>query len=245
MVVFALPLMIAALAAPEPDRAAMHPLRTLVYRFNYGVSTLVENRGPIGDQSGMSRFGPPPPPVGPVKDAESLRTTNSGTLRVDVITLRAGVLVVDEQLDGTERSQPPLRVAIFPNGLLTYDPKRQLAPEARLLLPLFSGKFFGDRAIDRGDQWSMPWLAPSKGETRYTVAAIDGDLATLHLEGAGSQGNVSRQDSATMTYETRQLDPVHYEYTGTDRDATTLAAYRVDHIVLDAELISDTFAKAP
>ena len=243
--VFALPLMLAALAAPEPDRAAMHPLRTLVYRFNYGVTTQVESRGPVADQSGMSRLGPPPPPAGSSNDVQSLRTTNSGTLRVDVITLRAGVLVVDEQLDGSERSQPALRVAIFPNGLLTYDPKQQLAPEARLLLPLFSGKFFGDRAIDRGDQWSMPWLAPSKGETHYTVAAIDGDLATIRFEGAGSQGNVSRQDSATMTYETRQLDPVHYAYTGTDRDASTASAYRIDRIALDAELISDTFAKRP
>jgi hypothetical protein len=244
-VVFALPLMLAALAAPEPDRAAMHPLRTLVYRFNYGVSTQVESRSPVDAQSGMSRLGPPPAPSGPNKDVQSLRTINSGTLRVDVITLRAGVLVVDEQLDGSERSQPALRVAIFPNGLLTYDPKRQLAPEARLLLPLFSGKFFGDRAIDRGDQWSMPWLAPSKGETHYTVAAIDGDLATIHFEGAGSQGNVTRQDSATMTYETRQLDPVRYEYTGTDRDASTASSYRIDRIALDAELISDTFANKP
>jgi hypothetical protein len=236
--------MLAALAAPESDRVGMRPLRTLVYRVSYGVSTQVESRRPVGSESGLTRLGPPPQPDSG-KDVELLRTTNSGTLRVDVITLRAGVLVVDEQLEGSERSQPTLRVAIFPNGLLTYDPSRQLAPEARLLLPLLSGKFFGDRAIDRGDQWSMPWLAPSKGETHYTVAAIDGDLATLRLEGAGSQGNVSRQDSATMTYETRQLDPVHYEYIGTDRDASTVSAYRVDRIALEADLISDTFAKTP
>jgi hypothetical protein len=244
MVVFALLLMIAALATPESGGAALQPLRTLIYRFNYGVSTRVESRGPVGGQSALMVHEPVSAP-GSAADVQLVRTMNSGTLRVDVITLRAGVLVVDEQLDGNERSQPPLRIAIFPNGLLTYDQSRQLAPEAKLLLPLLSGNFFGDRAFDRGDQWSMPWLAPSKGETHYTVASIDGDLATLRLEGGGSQGNVSRQDSATMTYETRQLDPVHYEYTGTDRDATTLAAYRVDHIVLDAELISDTFAKAP
>lgn len=242
--VFALPFMLAALAAPESDRAGVRPLRTLIYRVDYGVSTRVESRGPVGGQSTLSMHEPILT-TGSGADVQLVRTTNTGTLRVDVIALRAGVLVVDEQLEGSERSQPPLRVAIFPNGLLTFDQSRQLAPEARLLLPLLSGKFFSDRELDQGDQWSMPWLAPSKGETHYTVAAIDGDLATLRLEGAGSQGNVTRQDSATVTYETRQLDPIHYEYAGIDRDASTASAYRIDRIALEAELISDSFAKKP
>lgn len=238
----ALPVLLAALAT-EPARG-LHPLRTLIYHINYGVSTRIESRGPVGGQTSLTMHEPAVVP-GAGQDVQVVRTTNFGTLRVDVITIKAGVLVVDAQLEGSERSQPPLRVAVFPSGLLTYDQSRQLSPEARLLLPLLSGQFFGDREPDQGDQWSVPWLAPSKGETHYTVAAIDGDRISLRVEGSGTQGAITRQDTATMTYEMRRLDPIRYEYEGVDRDASTVAAYRIDHIALEAELVSDTFATAP
>jgi hypothetical protein len=241
---FAVP--VAATAADQPIK----PLRTLVYTvqstahsthekktsgFNaaYGTNPMGLGSAGVSSGNGTAEIG--------------LDGNDSGTLTIDVIAATPdGGLVVDSAYAGQLSSQPKIRVALYPDGRLGADPAKPLGPEALHILPLLARGFVANRDVSPGSSWTMSAPPPAKGTTTYRVSGLDGDRATIALEGSislpGANG-FDESDRGTTTYATNLISPLSYDVTarirrqiGVDESVTTDTHMKVT-------LVSDSFAK--
>ena len=246
------PLALAAVllvAAPLAASAAdPPPLRTLVFDVAYSAHSTHEKRtsgfnGAYGN--GVTSGGAAI--AGPATAAVGLDGTDTGRMTVDVIAAaKDGGLVVDAAYAGKLGSQPKVRVVIYPDGRLSADPTKTLDPTVVQVLPLFSRGFIANRDVSPGSSWASPAPPPLKGSTTYRVTALDGQYATLALEGTRTMSGVNgfeETDRGTTKYATDLIVPVSYDVNShirrepsIDETVTTDA-----HIVVT--LISDSFAK--
>ncbi len=242
---------VAAFAVPAAATAAdqpLKPLRTLVYDVQATAHSTHEkktsgfngsygnqNAGPAGIGSGNGTAG-----VG-------LDGNDSGTLTIDVIAATPdGGLVVDTAYAGHLSSQPKIRVALYPDGRLSADPSKPLGPEALHILPLLARGFVANRDVSPGSSWTMSAPPPAKGSTTYRISGLDGDRATIALEGSLSLPGVNgfdETDRGTTIYATDLISPLSYDVTarihrqiGVDESLTTETHLKVT-------LVSDSFAK--
>ncbi len=203
-VVAALALPLAASAADAPK-----PLRELVYDVTYTAHTTHETKssgfngayggGPGGDASAPSGEG---------SEAHFMDGSDHGTLTLDVIAATAdGGLVVDASFTGGTRVQPVTRVAVFSDGRLSADPAHPLCPEAIRVLPLIARGFVAGRDVSPGASWTTESSVPVRGSLTYRVTRLDGEQATIGIEGtfAGAAGQES--DRGTTVYATDLVSP--------------------------------------
>ncbi|HTJ27582.1 MAG TPA: hypothetical protein VMA36_15585 [Candidatus Limnocylindria bacterium] len=238
-------------AAPA---AAPKPLRTLVYAIAYATRARNEEltSGFTGAVNmGNARGGQRLPAAATAGDATVDRqadVSDDGTLTINVIAATGdGGLVVDAAFAGKTTTQPTIRVAIFADGRLSYDPRDTLSAQAGRVLPLLARGIIANRDVSPGSSWStaVPF-AQARGSTLYRVVHVDGERAELAIERQmtveGPRG-FSEQDHGTATYATDRLCPLAFELDAYARHQPAPDQYVTESAHLSAKLISDTFSK--
>lgn len=214
------------------------PMRTLVYTIAYSA----ENRN-NEQTSGFSGGGGGTGNAGGMVTRVS-QSGDDGTLTVNVVAATPdGGLVVDCAFAGKSTQQATLRVAIFADGRVAPPPDAVLSPAAAYMLPLLARGIVADRTIQPGSSWSRPIAAPAKGSTTFRVTSVDGDDATLKINGTltvpGARG-YDETDDGTAVYDTAKLAPVSYDLTATSRHVLA-EQYITSNVRLTAKLVSDSF----
>lgn len=238
---------VAALVTAGPAAAAdapRAPLRTMVYDVAYSTATQRREQ-----TSGF--FSNPSGTMGSVAGSGAVdrRFTSDepGSITIAVVAATAdGGLVVDSTFVGRSVSHPPIRVAIFKRGGLSYDPRTPLGPAEVELLPYLARGFIADRTIAPGEAWTEPQRQPASGTTTYRISHVDNERATLDIDGSVSLSGPSGYDEhqlGTAVYATDVLAPVSLDLhahirrqASANEDDTTDA-----HLV--ATLVRDSFGK--
>jgi hypothetical protein len=222
---------------------APKPLRTLVYAIQFSAQT--RNAEQTSGFSG-TETGPAGTAVGHGLVERTSTASDDGTLTVNVVGVSQDAgLVVDASFAGKSSSQPPIRVAIFADGRLSYDPQKSLTPPAVRLLPLLARGFVAGRDVSPGSTWKTELQAPAKGSVTYRVSNLQGEVATIVMEGeikvTGPRG-YDETDRGTTTYATDRLCPMQLDLTARSRHQASAEQYVTENAHLTATLVSDTFA---
>jgi hypothetical protein len=231
----------APLAAPAADAPAAKVLRTLVYSVQ--LSTLTKNE----EQTSGFNAGGNGGAIGHGAVARSSEASDDGSLTIDVIGATADLgLVVDAAFAGKNSQQPAIRVAIFPDGHLAYDPARQLSVEAARVLPLLSRGLLNGRDVAPGATWKTVAPAPAKGVMTYRIIDVHGTQATIGIEAdlkvPGPRG-YDEQDQGKTTYATDRVCPVIVDLQSRTRRSPSADQYVTTTAHISATLVSDSFAK--
>jgi hypothetical protein len=241
----------AVLAAGAPLAAAADPppLRSLVFDVSYSAHSTHEKRtsGFNGAYGGGLMNGAGGPPSGSATAAVGLDGSDSGKMTLDVIAAtKDGGLVVDAAYTGKLGGQPKLRIVVFPDGRLSADPTKSIDPAVVQVLPLLARGFIANRDVAPGSSWVMPAPPPLKGSTTYRVTALDGQYATLALEGSRTMGGVNgfdETDRGTAKYATDLIVPVSYDVSSHIRREPAMDETVTTDARLVVTLVSDSFAK--
>jgi hypothetical protein len=237
--------LVLTLAAAGAARAAdPPPLRTLAYDVTYSLQTTQDVK-----ISGLTGGNPHGLEAGNASVSRGATQTDRGTLKIDVVAAPAdGTLVVDASYAGREAKQPPVRVVIFSDGALSYDPKYLLSPPARQVLPLLARGLLAERDVAPGATWTAPVPKPAQGTLTYRVAHADAARATLAIVGdaviRGPNG-FEEHDDVTTTYATDVLCPISVDGRQRMRRQTTSERTEIADSRVTATLLSDSFAKKP
>ena len=231
----------AARAADAPK-----PLRTLTYDVSYSLRSTQETNvssltgGGLTDKQREAEYG-----RGAVQ--RGITTEDRGTLQIDVIAATGeGGLVVDATYTGKQSKQPPVRVAIFADGHLVYDPKNLLSTQALHVLPMLARGMLADRDVSPGSMWSQTFGPPVNGSAQYRVTQRGENAATIAIAAdisvKGANG-FDEHDDATTRYATDRLCPLSYDVRFRIRRTGVGQSLADDgHVV--ATLVSDTFAQS-
>lgn len=249
MIARSLLIVVALLAGSAPASAAdtSQPLRTLVYAISY--ATKMRNEEHTSGFTGKAG-GPAATSVGSAAIERVADVNDDGMLTIGVIAAtRDGGLVVDASFAGKATSQPTVRVAIFSDGRLSYDPRTPLSVEAAHVLPLLARGIVAGRDVSPGSTWTSGVPAASgKGSTTYHVTHVEGDRAEFSFDSEmmqpGPQG-FSEQDHGTVTYATDRLCPLVFDLDAHSHHQPTADQYVTANAHMTAKLVSDTFAKKP
>jgi hypothetical protein len=236
----------AMLIAGAPARAAdaLKPLRTIVYDVAYSTSVArreqtsgFSNSTLSGSTSSMSS--------GHGEVERHLTSDERGTLTVAIVAAsKDGGLVADVAFAGKSTAQSPVRVAIFADGRLSYNPNTPLCPEALRVLPFLARGLVAEHQMSAGESWSVPFASPASGSTTYTIDRVDGERAVIAIDenmivrGASS---FTEHAEGKTTYATDILSPITLELSSrTRRDVSPQETDTTDTHVL-ATLVSDSF----
>ncbi|HZX68921.1 MAG TPA: hypothetical protein VFE70_08550, partial [Candidatus Elarobacter sp.] len=87
---------------------------------------------------------------------------------------------------------------------------------------------------------------PAKGSTTYRVSGVQGETATIALEGSLSLGGVNgfdESDRGSTVYQTDLISPLSYDVTSRIRRQISIDETITTDAHLVATLVSDTFRK--
>jgi hypothetical protein len=234
----------AALAAPLAASAAdapAKPMRTLVYAVQLSTTTKNEEQtsGFTGGGGGSS--------MGHGAVARTSEASDDGSLTIDVVGATPDLgLVVDAAFTGKNSRQSAIRVAIFPDGHLSFDPAKQLSVEAARILPLLARGLLNGRDVAPGTTWKTDAPEPAKGATTYRIIDVHGMQATIGIESdikvPGPRG-FDEQDQGKTTYATDRVCPVIVDLQARSRHSPSAEQYVTTSMHLTASLVSDSFAK--
>lgn len=230
--------------APAARADDSKPLRTLTYEVAYTLQTVRDSRvsGLTGGQQHETE-------AGRAAVQRGFSSNDRGTLQLDVIAApNDGTLVVDAAYTGREAKQPRIRVAVFPDGTLTYDPKLLLSAQARRIVPLLARGIVAGRDVAPGSSWTTPFAKPASGTTTYRVSHRDDTRATIAIAAdfvvPGPTG-YEEHDDGTITYATDVLCPLSYDGRFRVRQQLTPDQLESSDSHVTATLVSDTFARKP
>lgn len=231
----------AAADAPQPK-----PLRTLVYDVTYAAHTAHEMKT-SGFNGAYGNQGENPGASGSGTAGVGLDGSDSGRMTIDVVAATPdGGLVVDAAYTGKLHNQPVMRVAVFPDGRLSAAPGKNIGPEALHLLPLLARGFVANRAIETGATWTVNAPPPARGATTYRVSSVNGQAATIALEGSLSVsgiGGFDESDIGSTTYATDLLSPLAYDLNARIHRQISVEESTMTTVHMVATLVSDSFAK--
>ena len=244
---------LAALLAPAVATAADPPLkvlRSLVYDVQWSAHSSHEKKtSGFNNSMGGGPMDPGNPGVssGNGTAGVGLDGTDSGRLTIDVVAItQDGGLVVDATYAGKLSNQPKTRVALYPDGRLAADPTKQLGPEALHVLPLLARGFIANRDVSPGSWWTVAAPPPAKGVTTYRVSQLNGDQATIALEGSISVPGINgfdESDRGTTTYATNLVSPISFDLTARIRRQLGIDESVTTNTHMTVTLVSDSFAK--
>jgi hypothetical protein len=233
-------LVIAPASAARADD--IKPLRTLTYDVAYTLSTSQDVR-----VSGLTGGQPHDMETGRAAVQRGFNSNDRGTLQIDVIAAPAdGTLVVDATYTGRESKQPAIRVVVFSDGSLSYDPKRVLSAQARRVVPLLARGILADHDVSPGSSWTTPFAKPASGTTTYRVSHREDTRATIAIAAdftvPGPSG-YEEHDDGTTSYATDVLCPLTYDGRFRVRRQITPEQLESADSHVTATLVSDSFAK--
>lgn len=235
-----------AVLAPFPARGEAPPakvLRSLVFDVSYSAHSNHEKKtsGLYGAETGSGL------PSGGGTTAVGLDGSDTGRITIDIVAVtQDGGLVLDTAYAGKLTQQPATRIALFADGRMSADPSKPLAPSLVYVLPLLARGFVANRTIEPGASWTVAAPPPLKGSTAYRVTALDGQVATLALEGTSSLAGVngfSESDRGTARYATDLLVPVSYDVNARIRRQPSIDETVTTDAHIVVTLVSDTFTK--
>lgn len=218
-------------AAPGVAQAADKALRTLSFDVGYSVASSSERK-----ENGITAGG---------GSGGAFNVDDAGTMLIDVVAVTTdGGLVVDASYAGKVTNQTPVRVAIFPDGRLAFNPAKAPCPQALYVLPMLARQVFAERDIEKGATWSTTLDAPA-ATTTYRVVDVASPVATIAVERsltAGTSKDYQEHETGTMRYATDLLTPLRMDMYIHSRRATLERIETADTHLL-ATLKSDSFAK--
>ncbi len=223
---------------------APKPMRTLVYAVQ--SSTQTSNAEQTSGFTGGDK-GPAGTATGHGMVERKSSESDDGKLTVDVAGGTSdGGLIVDAAYAGRSLSHGPIRVAIFSDGRLSFDPAKPLAPEALRLLPLLARGLVAGRDVSVGSTWKVQLQPPAHGSITYRVSELRGEQATLAIESdikvPGPRG-YDEQDRGTAEYATDRLCPVSFDLQAHSRHQPSPEQYVTSNEHFTARLVSDSFVK--
>ena len=241
-VVIALGMLAASASRPAAADPGPAPIRTLVYSVQVS-----ETRRNEEHTSGFRSGGRGATTMGSARVDRQSSVSDEGTLTVNVIAATAdGGLAVDAAFAGKNSNQPALRIAIFPNGRLAYDPHAELSIATLRVLPLLARGLTAERDVSPGVTWSTAVPNAASGTVAYRVDHVEGERATLaiqpHAVLPGPTGYVE-DDVATALYATDRLCPISYHLDAQSHHQPGMDQYVTVSDRLHAQLVSDTFEK--
>lgn len=218
------------------------PLRTLVYEVAYTIQSSRDLH-----VSGLTGGDQHATESGRAAVQRGFTSLDRGTLQIDVVAAPLdGTLVVDASYTGHESRHPPIRVVIYRDGALSYDPKYTLSAQARRILPLLARGVLAERDISPGSTWSTPLAKPAAGTTTYRISHRRENLATLVIAAdftvPGPSG-FEEHDDATTDYATDVLCPVTYDGRFRVRRQVGPEQLESSDLRVTARLVTDTFPK--
>lgn len=160
-------------AAEGPPAAA--PIRHMVFDVGVTATSRLEiKRSGIGVAGGNA-------------DQYAGGLQSKGRVIADVIaaTAQSG-LVIDISEDAQTRKSPVVRVAVLPNGALSYDPKAEITDEEAWLL-----RFLARGLIDKN-------LAPGATFELRNDGAVVKELTSFHVTGVDDKGRLKLDVDATV-----------------------------------------------
>jgi hypothetical protein len=228
--------LLCTLGAAPADQ--LTPLRTLVYHVVYDFqATYTQATSGINVNSGSSE--------GSGTQRQDAIDKNEGTLTLEVVAATAdGGLVVDTSFAGDQRSWKPVRVALFPDGSLSFDQSKELRPEGMRVVPFLARGLVAGRAVTPGTTWTLPPPKPETGTVTYRVDALDDPiakmdvLADVHLAGTGAFDETA---DTSLVYDTKRLCPTSVDVTAHNRRTMGMNGSESTKIHVLATLTSDTF----
>jgi hypothetical protein len=238
---------IATLGAPLEASAAdaPTPLRELVYDVTYSAHTTHETKSSGfngaygGGQNGVSGA-----PSGEGSESHMMDGSDHGTLTLDIVAAPPdGGLVVDASFTGGATVQPVTRVAVFADGRLSADPNHPLCPEAVRVLPLIARGFIANRDVSPGASWTTQNGPPAQGSTTYRVSKLDGQQATIGIDGSFSAAGGQESDRGTTVYATDVVSPVSLDLTSTTRRQLSIDTTQTTVAHVTALLVHDSFPR--
>jgi hypothetical protein len=241
--VFATPL-----AASAAGDAPAQPVRSLVYDVTYSAHSLHEKKtSGFNGAYGSGSAGGPGISSGSGTAGVGFDGTDTGRLTIEIVAAtKDGGLVMDTSYTSKLNTQPKMRVALFPDGRLSADPKQRLGPEATHILPLLARGFIANRDVSPGSSWTVAAPAPAKGSTTFRVSQLREQEATIVLEGSMSVPGVSgfdEFDRGTTTYATDLISPVSYDLNARIRRQIGVEESITTDTHFTATLVADSFAK--
>jgi hypothetical protein len=225
--------------AAEP----LKPLRTIVFNVDYSVRIVrrEQTSGFGGDPTG----GTTSVTQGHGEVENALSNDENGTLTVAIVAATPdGGLVADVSFAGKATSQTPIRVAIFADGQLSYNPTSRLSPEAAGVLPFLARGLLTDHQIAAGESWNVAASAPATGSATYRVQSVDGSRAVIGIESSvelrGPQGFDEHTQGST-TYATDVLSPLKLDLTSVARHQIPPDQSDTTTTHITATQVSDSF----
>lgn len=218
------------------------PIRTLIYSVTITETTRNEEH-----TSGFRDGGRGATPIGSARVDRQSSVADEGTLTVKVIAATGdGGLAVDASYAGKNSNQPVVRIAIFPDGRLTYNPSAEVSIATLRVLPLLARGLTAERNVSPGSVWSTSVPVPASGTIAYRVDHVDGEKATLAIQShavmPGPRGYIE-DGVATALYATDRLCPISYQLDALAHHQPDVDQYVTVNDRIRAELVSDTFDK--
>jgi hypothetical protein len=171
-----------------------------------------------------------------------------GTIVCDVVAATSdGGLVVDISEEMTERVAPRMRVAIAPNGHLSYPPTPPLFEEEVALLRLLARSVVGAETRDIGSSWTVEDNGKGYGfkTTYHVVAHQTANDLRLDLNGEYHQDGLDNLTGALqgkLAYDQSKLVPVTASLDSQARRETP-DGYRVVRMAISLMLVEDSFGR--
>jgi hypothetical protein len=217
------------------------PLRVLVFDITYSAhaTRVLKTSGIAPNARGLGTHNV----AGPATAEHQADGNDRGKLTVDVVAATAeGALVVDAAFEGL-RSQPAVRVVVYPDGRLSWNPAQPLSPAGLRVLPLLARGLVSEKDVSPGSTWTVAVPPPQKGELTYHVLHVDGDRATIEIVGTRSMSGSDEYEHANALYSTDLLTPLSLAVDAHIRRQIGIEDSLTTDAHLVATLVSDTFAK--
>jgi hypothetical protein len=214
-------------AAPAPTAApSAGPLREIVYKYSLdvtGSSTAQSYEQGVDSATAVGGY--------------------NGSMTVDVLQVDPsdGSLLAhvrDKTNALNYRAPTEADIVIHPDGTLVVT-NGKVDEDMATILPYLGTKFFGDNALQQGNQWST--YSTSDGidyKTTDTVSNVSGDVATLSVVTKADKGvmNGSFEIEGKVGYEAAKLVPISLDVfmtrqeSGLSEEGTHTIHYRFDRV---------------
>jgi len=225
----------AAGAADQP----LKTLRALVYHVIYDFqSTYTQATSGMNGGGGASSGGSG-------TQRQDAIDKNEGTLKLNVVAAtQDGGLVIDSSFDGDKQSWSTVRIALYPDGRISYDATKQVGPEGARVIPFLARGLLAEGEITPGKTWTAPPPKPETGTVTFRVDDVTDPLVKMHVTSDVHLTGVSAMDETTDTalvYDAKRLCPTSVDLRATDRRTMEMNGNETRKIHIFATQTSDTF----
>ena len=237
-----------AVARADASPPPLPSLRHLVFALDLALKDEYEKRQESSRRITTGRSASSRERLPPDQRTAAYDRHLKGRIVCDVVAATSdGGLVVDISEDATERAAPPVRVAVEPNGHLSYSPSTTVFEEEAALLRLLARSIIGSQPQGVGASWVIEDNGKGYGsKTTFRVTAVQAvdDLRLdldqeYHRDGIdGVVGSVQGK----VAYDQSKLVPRTAAF-GAQARRETPDGYRIVSMDISLTLLEDSFGR--